>query len=99
MSDSQFWWSWSVQLASASITFLAVLVALFGAPLRRRLFPPRLQLSLPKRYGVKTPGAIAGPEGSVRNTAVRWYHVTVTNARRWSQANGTEIYLTQVQTQ
>ena len=98
MSDSQFAWTWWVQFASATITFLAVLVALFGDPLRRWLFPPRLALSL-KPDITRTPVKIGAPDGSVRDTAGRWYHVTVTNSRRWSPANGTEVYLTQVQNQ
>lgn len=78
------------------MTFLAVLVALFGEPLRRQLFPPRLALSL-KPGCTKTPAAIGAPDGSVRMTAARWYHLTVNNSRRWSPANGTEVYLTRVQ--
>jgi hypothetical protein len=42
--DTQFWWNWWVQLATALATFLAVVTALFLDWFRAKIFPPGLEL-------------------------------------------------------
>ena len=94
---SEFWMGWIVQVAIAVGTISAVLVALFGGWLRGRLAPPRLMLKLENADGVKTPVSLKAPDGSTRETMGRWYHVRVSNERRWSPATQVQVFLLRVE--
>ncbi len=97
MSSSEFWLNWIVQLGIALGTLGAVAVALFGGWLRSKLVPPKLRLSVENPRGVFSPVELKAPDGSSRVTDSRWYHVRITNERRWSPATQTQILLLQVQ--
>ena len=96
-----FWWTWWVALASAVATFLAVLVALFGQSFRAKFFPPLLSLRLVSHEGELTTVQLSwrDDEGVThgRNEEARYYHVCVSNARRWSPATQVQLFLTQVE--
>lgn len=95
-ADSQFWWNWWVRLAAAIATTLAVLVALFGDWVRSRLFQPKLKLELRNPSGEKT--KIRWNEQTQQGlkemmAEVRYYHVRVSNQRRWPSATQVQVYL------
>ncbi|MGA2327057.1 MAG: hypothetical protein ABSH05_12315 [Bryobacteraceae bacterium] len=93
--DQQFWWNWWVSLAVAAGTLLAVVVAIFGEKLRAKFFPPRLSLRFicPEGEGTtltrKDSGEVADD--------VRYYHLRVSNERRWSAAREVQVFLTRVE--
>jgi hypothetical protein len=89
-----FWWQWWVDVAIALGTIGAVLVALFGQAFRAKFFPPRLSLQLSDRNGEATRESKG--EGLPSQPA-RYYHVQVSNARRWSPARDVRIVLLQVE--
>lgn len=89
---STFWWNWLVQLATAIGTIGAVLVALFGQAFRARFFPPKLSLRLNSADGELTTRVQDG-----RSERVRYYHLRVSNTRRWSPAHGVHIALLQLE--
>jgi hypothetical protein len=87
-----FWWNWWVNVAVAAGTIGAVLVALFGEAFRSKFFPPKLSLELANTNGEATRVQMgAGQEEA------RYYHVRVSNSRRWSPANEVQIVLLQVE--
>lgn len=86
----------TVQIISAIGTFLAVFVALFGEPLRKKLFPPRLRLILDEPAGLAVPIDVRAPDGCVRRTTARYYHVRVVNDRRWSPATACRVFISQI---
>jgi len=97
---TEFWWNWGVNAAVALGTFAAVLVALFGQAFRTKFFPPQLSLKLVSAEGEK---AIVrrrreknGQLGE-QDEDCRYYHLRVTNARRWSPANQVQVVLLQVE--
>jgi hypothetical protein len=93
----QFWWNWAVRLAAAIGTFLAVLVALFGQQFRAKRFPPRLKLKLLEKGGEKTTLTARSDDGTVRNIDdVRYFHLRLWNERRWSTAEGVQVFLTRL---
>lgn len=102
MSESaQFWWNWWVQLGVAVGTIAAALVALFGAALRAKFFPPLLRLDLLRQEGDKIPVRINPPASTgapFRMEDARFFHLIVKNKRRWSPAHDVQIYLTRVET-
>jgi hypothetical protein len=87
--SSLFWWSWGVQLAIAAGTIGAVVVALFGQALRSKFFPPRLNLALVRPEGELT--------RFLTGSQVRYYHLRVSNSRRWSPAQGVQVVLLQLE--
>jgi hypothetical protein len=87
-----FWWNWWVNVAVATGTITAVLVALFGDAFRAKFFPPKLSLELANRNGEAT-----RVQGSAGQEEARYYHVRVSNSRRWSPANQVQIVLLQVE--
>jgi hypothetical protein len=101
--DHHFWWNWSVNLAVAVGTFMAVVVALFGEMLRARLFQPRLNLSLVRKEGersaITAPVPGVGPGGYVVKQVdeARYYHLRVSNEQRWPVAEGVQVYLTRIE--
>ena len=92
-SDSVFWWNWLVNLCVAIGTIGAVLVALFGQAFREKFFPPRLSLCLSDSGGTPTPERM--PNG--QSVQARYYHLRVSNSRRWSPASEVQILLLQVE--
>ena len=96
-SDQQFWWNWSVNLAVAMGTLLAVVIALFGEKLRAKFFPPRLKLELLRQEGEKTQ-LTRSTSGFVEVVDdVRYYHLRTRNERRWSPASEVQVYLTRIE--
>jgi hypothetical protein len=73
-------------IAGAAGAFAAVIVALFGRPIRHHLTPPKLDLSLDpdKAGGFSANGTI-------------WYHVQVSNPRRWSPVTAVRVFLLKVE--
>lgn len=87
-----------LDIAIAAGTIGAVIVALFGQAFRAKFFPPKLSISLADESGEATMLSIMPPQGSnvpARITEARFYHLRVTNARRWSPATDTRIVLLQ----
>ena len=83
-SQSLFWWNWWPQLAVAVGTIGAVLVALFGQAFRAKFFPPKLSLRLENTSGE-----------AIQESAwkARYYHLRVSNSRRWSPAHEVRVVL------
>ena len=98
-ADTQFWLNWSVALIAAIATLSAVLVALFGQFIRAGLFPPQLRIELKNTHGSKARVRLAWVENSEpreRGEDSRYYHIVVSNSRRWSPAHQVQLYLLQV---
>jgi hypothetical protein len=60
---------------------------------RRFRLPPVLQMRLVRREGER--GRIRHADGSFENA--RYYHLRVSNSRRWSPANDVQVFLTRVE--
>ena len=92
----QFWLNWGVQLVVALATFGAVAVALFGEAFRGKYFPPVLKLELARETGeqtkLKTPFQTYGNVKHLVQDA-QYFHVKVSNSRRWSQATQVDVVL------
>lgn len=100
VGSSEFWWNWWVNLAVAVGTLAAVLVALFGQAFRAKFFPPKLSLTLLNPEGEKTRVHLRWQDGreiKERMEDCRYYHLRVSNARRWSPANQVQVQLLQVE--
>jgi hypothetical protein len=80
-------------VAIAVGTIGAVVVALFGGWLRARLVPPKLALRLVDDRGRETPVLLTAPNGDIRKTVGRWYHLRVVNERRWSPVTEVQVFL------
>lgn len=94
-----FWWQWWVQIAIAVGTLSAVVVALFGPWIRSKFafVQPKLVLSFPRPLGEATPIQMISPDGSTLSESGRYYHLRVSNARRWSPATDVRVLLLQVE--
>ena len=93
---TQFWWNWWVSVAVAFGTITAVCVALFGQAFRSKFFPPRLVLKLAVPEGEKEKVQLTWfeqGEQKERQEDSRCYHIRVSNQRRWSPANGVQVFL------
>lgn len=101
MADgTSFWWNWWVSAAAALATFLAVLVALFGQAFRAKFFPPQLSLHLLSPEGEKAVARLTWLEdGQIKERMedCRYYHLQVSNSRRWSPANQVQVMLLRVE--
>lgn len=98
--NAAFWWNWWVNAAVTLATFAAVLVALFGQAFRAKFFPPKLSMRLLNVEGEKAVARLQWREnGEIRERMedCRYYHLRVSNARRWSPANQVQVLLLQVQ--
>jgi hypothetical protein len=95
--DQQFWWNWWVNFAVAAGTFLAVFVALFGEWVRARVFPPRFRLGLVRKEGERTQLTALVSGVSTFIDDVRYYHLRVSNRRRWSPATDVQVCLTRIE--
>src|SRR5271157_1472539 len=91
--DAQFWWTWWVRFASAVGTFGAVLMALFGTVLRARFFAPQLRLRFVRPQGEISPVKFSDSGGLEKWGKARYYHLQVSNERRWSPAENTQVFL------
>jgi len=97
---AEFWWNWWVNAGVAFATLAAVLVALFGQAFRAKFFPPILTMRLLSADGEKTIARLAWQEDGQINERMedcRYYHLRVSNARRWSPANQVQVVLLQVE--
>lgn len=95
-----FWWNWSATAAGAAATFSAVLIALFGQAFRDKFFPPQLSCRLLNPDGEHTTVQLSWPEDGVvreRSEEARYYHLQVSNGRRWSPAREVQVVLLQVE--
>lgn len=93
----QFWWNWYVNLAVAIGTLGAVLVALFGARWRARLFVPKLKVDLLEQFGEATDTEITSPEGNKRTEKARVYYLRVSNQVPWPSASQVQVYIIRVE--
>jgi hypothetical protein len=96
-TDSNFWWNWVVNLTVAIGTLAVAFVALFGDWLRHKLSPPKLLLSLKNPLGESTPGTIHNDQGADQQTSGRYYHIKVSNLKRWSPATNVQVFITQIE--
>lgn len=95
-----FWWNWGATAAGAAATFSAVLVALFGQAFRDKYFPPKLSCRLLSTDGEHVNVQLSWNEdGTVRERSedARFYHLQVSNGRRWSPAREVQVVLLQVE--
>jgi len=98
MEPWQFWWTWPVQVAIAVGTIGAVWAALFGHRFRLRRFPPQLVLSLKSLKSQAIDSMLTDTQtGKAIHTPSRWYHLALTNQRRWSPATKANVYLVAVE--
>lgn len=94
--EAHFW----VQVAVAVGTFCAVLVALFGQAFRAKFFPPQLSLRLADAAGELTTAHLTWMDNNQlqeRRELARYYHVRVSNQRRWSPAQQVQVVLLRVE--
>jgi hypothetical protein len=90
----QFWWNWSVRFGAMIATFTAVLVALFGELFRSKVFPPLLDMQLLSLEGEKGIIKYFSKDGTVvRSEDARYYHVRITNRRRFTPAHNVQVFL------
>ncbi len=95
-TEAQFWWNWWISVAAAFGTVAAVIVALFGQAFRTKFFPPKLALTLVAPEGEKARVRLVWLEQGVskeRWEDARYYHLKVSNQRRWSPANNVQVFL------
>ncbi|MGH7298193.1 MAG: hypothetical protein ACRELB_24850 [Polyangiaceae bacterium] len=98
MTSGQFWWQWAVSFAVAVGTVGTVIVALFGKALRAKLFPSRLDLTLLSTEGEPSEVRQVSAGGLATNPVpARYYHLLVSNSRRWSSIHGVQVFLTRVE--
>jgi hypothetical protein len=94
----QVWSDLALKALGAGATFLAVLVALFGARLRHWLMPPRLKITLASAEGY--PSVLHTLNLLTNQATVTegfWYHVRVENEARWSPATGVYIFVSLIE--
>jgi hypothetical protein len=90
-NDNNFW-----PAVAAIATVAAVLVALFGQAFRDKFFPPKLALNVLSPAGELTMLTLSWVDNGVqqqRQEQARYYHVQVSNARRWSPAQQVQVML------
>jgi hypothetical protein len=90
----QVWTDFFLKGLGPLMTFLAVLVALFGARLRHWIRPPQLVIALANADGWK--GWLYNLDSTtnraLRSTEGIWYHVRVENGARWDPVTGVHIF-------
>lgn len=69
-------------------------IALFGDKLRARFFPPQLELTIRSMEGEKT--TLTNLDGQFLDDT-RYYYILVSNSRRWSPAENTQVFLTRLE--
>jgi hypothetical protein len=80
------------QVVGAIGTMLAVIVALFGAQLRRLLLRPRLDIGIGRKRGVPFAECAGGGD-----KPARWYHLHVSNPRRWPPISSVSVILYRIE--
>jgi hypothetical protein len=98
--EKQFWLNFTVNSLLALFTFGVVIVALFGDVFRKKIFPPLLSLKILHPEGEKTPIRLitTTEEGTKeREEDARFYPIQVSNQRRWSPANQTQVSLVRLE--
>lgn len=98
LRDPRFW----VSVASAVITLLAVLVALFGRDLRAWLKPPKLRIDLARENGLSVSVLLTPPPTDTvtqpRMAQGRGYHLRISNPRRTvDKVEGVSVTLLRVE--
>jgi hypothetical protein len=94
----QFWTDWAVKALGTLATLLAVVVALFGARLRNWLAPPNLAIALADEAGWPAVLHMLDHRTNVATlTTGLWFHVRVSNSRRWSPVTGLHIMLISIE--
>ena len=104
--DDQFQWNWWLNFAiflatffTGIATFGAVLVALFHDWLRHNLLPPKLCISLSGYPHSTTMTQVHGndPLREPIVTESLWFHVEVSNERRFARAEAVQLMLVRVE--
>jgi hypothetical protein len=91
-SPYEFW----IRFAGVIATFLAVLVALFGEVARKKFFAPKLRLRFDDPKGEGTTVRLTRTDAVIpqqKDLKARFYHLLVTNGRRWSPATQVQVLL------
>lgn len=96
--DGQFQWNWWLNLFTGLSTFGAVVVALFHDTLRHYLLPPRLHIRLDGYPSSTTSTSVIGPDPleDPIETQSLWFHVKVSNERRYISATAVQLMLLRV---
>jgi hypothetical protein len=84
-------YEWIFQAAIALGTFLAVLVALFGEWAKSKWFKPDLHIRLSNPRGGLAKVTLNAPDGSSRVANARYYHLVVSNRKRWPVATQVQV--------
>jgi hypothetical protein len=91
------YWSLSasdwIQIAIALLTFVAIIIALFGDWLRTKWFQPRFAIRLTKEKGEPVDVRVGQAQPVV---PARYYHITVANLRKYPRADDVAVYLTSI---
>jgi hypothetical protein len=96
----QFWTDWAVKFLGMLATVAAVIVALFGYWLRRRIDPPRLRLEHSSAEGWQ--GIVYELDTATNKAKYQrggiWHHVRVQNNKtRWNPVTGVHIFLLKIE--
>jgi hypothetical protein len=91
-------WGTYADWAVAGGTFSAVLVALFGRWIRKRFFPPKLEIALSQESGQRTQFLIGSPDGSSRTEDAVYYHIVVSNKNRRAIAHDVRVFMEKLET-
>jgi hypothetical protein len=86
------------QIVSAIGTLLAVIVALFGAQIRRFIVKPRLDIALSSLGGTTSSVPYFKDENTNCYLKSLWYHLRVTNPNRISPVTAVYVYLLKLET-
>lgn len=91
--------SWTDVLTAVG-TVGAVVVALFGYFLPK-LFPPKLRIAIADAKGVHQAVRLIEQGGAIparaRDAVARYYHVRVSNERRWTKAHNVQVMLLRIE--
>jgi len=90
MTDGQFIWYIGVQIAAAVATLVLAVVAIWGVAIKARLVGPKLELVLHDPEG--DPIEMHAKDGSIH--PARWYHLRLTNKRRFATAHNARVVVT-----
>jgi hypothetical protein len=95
MADPEWYYRWSLIWSAfgAVGTIGAVVLALFGEWIRRKLFPPQLKIALLNREGEKI--SITTGNSQFLDES-RYYHLIVSNSRRAFPATDLDVRLIRI---
>lgn len=99
--EAQFWWNWWATALAGIGALSASAVALFGQAFRAKYFPPVLSLKVRCPEGVRVPVRLHSGSGEHEASDpedARFYHITVSNSRRWSPATEVQVFLVAIDT-